>query len=146
MAFEMGRHIIGYEIQKVLAAVDWFCKDTRDAARIGVWGYGEGGMLALYAAAIDERIEHAEVSGYFGPRENVWQEPIYRNIWGLLREFGDAELACLIGPRTVAIEGSAFILPAPPTARAGRTGGAPGQGHPVTVQGCESEDRRRKEI
>src|SRR5207253_2193314 len=24
MSFEMGRHIIGYEMQKVLAAVDWF--------------------------------------------------------------------------------------------------------------------------
>ena len=23
-AFEMGRHIIGYEVQKVLAAVDWW--------------------------------------------------------------------------------------------------------------------------
>src|SRR5262249_34267493 len=24
MAYEMGRHVIGYEVQKVLAAVDWF--------------------------------------------------------------------------------------------------------------------------
>ena len=23
-AYQMGRHIIGYEVQKVLAAVDWF--------------------------------------------------------------------------------------------------------------------------
>ena len=27
-AFEMGRHIIGYEVQKVLAGVDWFSKDA----------------------------------------------------------------------------------------------------------------------
>ncbi len=26
-AFEMGRHIIGYEVQKILAAVDWFAHD-----------------------------------------------------------------------------------------------------------------------
>ena len=28
MAFEAGRHIIGYEVQKVLAAVDWFTRET----------------------------------------------------------------------------------------------------------------------
>ena len=27
-AYEMGRHIIGYELQKVLAAVDWFARET----------------------------------------------------------------------------------------------------------------------
>src|SRR5262249_29214151 len=27
-AFELGRHLIGYEIQKVLAGVDWFVKDA----------------------------------------------------------------------------------------------------------------------
>ena len=36
-AFEMGRHIIGYEVQKVLAAVDWFEADhtnSRGATRL----------------------------------------------------------------------------------------------------------------
>ena len=33
------------------------------------------------------------VSAYFDRREAVWEEPIYRNVWGLLREFGDAEIA-----------------------------------------------------
>src|SRR5262249_3739086 len=47
-AFELGRHLIGYELQKVFAAVDWFAKEGGKDARIGVLGYGEGGMLALY--------------------------------------------------------------------------------------------------
>ena len=50
-AFLMGRTLQGYEIQKVLAIVDWFSRD-RDA-RIGVAGWGEGGMLALRASALD---------------------------------------------------------------------------------------------
>ncbi len=29
MAYEVGQHIIGYEVQKVLAAVDWFEKRER---------------------------------------------------------------------------------------------------------------------
>ena len=104
-AFHMGRHIIGYEVQKVLAAVDWFRK--RDAAaRVGVVGYAEGGLLAFYAAALDPRIDSTLVSGYFDARERVWAEPIYRNVWSLLRRFGDAEIASLILPRSLVIEHS----------------------------------------
>ena len=44
------------------------------------------------------------VSGYFNSRQKVWDEPIYRNVWGLLSEFGDAEIASLIAPRTLVIE------------------------------------------
>ncbi len=107
MAFEVGRHIIGFEVQKVLAAIDWF--ESENASRplpIGVMGYGEGGLLALYSAALDQRIAAAVVSGYFQVREGVWQEPIYRNVWGLVREFGDAELAGLIAPRALIVEAS----------------------------------------
>ena len=74
--------------------------------RIGVIGSGEGGFIALCAAALDTRIQAALVSGYFDSRQRVWQEPIYRNLFGLLREFGDAEVATLIAPRTLIIEHS----------------------------------------
>jgi dienelactone hydrolase len=107
MAFEVGRHIIGYEVQKVLAAVDWFAKENKErAVPIGVAGYGEGGLLALYSAAIDTRIDAALVSGYFQGRE-IWKEPIYRDVWGLSREFGDAELASLVAPRALIVEACA---------------------------------------
>jgi len=102
-AYQVGRHIIGYEIQKVLAAVDWF-KDQSTALPVAVAGYGEGGLIALYSAAIDTRINATLVSGYFQEREQIWKEPIYRNIWGLLEEFGDAEIASLIAPRLLVIE------------------------------------------
>lgn len=102
-AFHMGRHVIGYEVQKVLAAVDWF-KRRGEETRVAVAGYGEGGLIALYAAALDTRIDATLVSGYFDSRQRVWSEPIYRNVWGLLEEFGDAELATLIAPRALIIE------------------------------------------
>src|SRR5579862_22724 len=58
MAFEAGRHIIGYEVQKVLAAVDWFTtRNEGQSVPIGVAGYGEGGLIALYTAALDPRIQ-----------------------------------------------------------------------------------------
>jgi dienelactone hydrolase len=62
MAYEMGRHIIGYEVQKVLAAVDWFAKE-KGHAPLGVYGYLEGSEIALAAAACDPRI--AAVSADF---------------------------------------------------------------------------------
>ena len=105
MAYEMGRHVIGYEVQKVLAAVDWFAKRDPHTG-IGVIGYGEGALLALYCAAADTRIDAACVSGYFTARQNLWQEPLYRNVWTLLHEFGDAEIATLIAPRSLTIEAS----------------------------------------
>src|SRR5207253_1905570 len=126
MSFEMGRHIIGYEMQKVLAAVDWFCKD-KDHPKVGVFGYGEGGLLAFYSAAIDPRIDAAMVSGYFGPREQLWEEPIYRNVWSLFRDFGDAEIARLIeATRVLVVEDSPFRADTPPLARRGRSGADPG--------------------
>jgi dienelactone hydrolase len=106
-AYQMGRHLIGYEVQKVLAAVDWFRHIARGKHPVGVLGYGEGGLIALYAGAVDRRIDVVGVSGYFNSRQNLWDEPIDRNVFGLLREFGDAEIASLIVPRTLVIEACA---------------------------------------
>jgi dienelactone hydrolase len=104
-AFEMGRHILGYEVQQVLAGVDWFAKEAgKDDPKIGVIGYCDGGQLAMYAGALDQRIDAVCVSGYFGPRENVWKEPLDRNVQGLVETFGDAELASLILPRALVID------------------------------------------
>jgi dienelactone hydrolase len=122
-AYHMGRHIVGYEVQKVLAGVDWF--KLRAGTKVGVVGYGEGGLIAFYAAATDPRIDAVLVSGYFGPRQRVWSEPIYRNIWGLLHEFGDAEIATLIAPRGLVVEHcQGPRVEGPPAVPKGRRGGA----------------------
>jgi dienelactone hydrolase len=137
-AFEVGRHVIGYEVQKVLAAVDILAKSHPDAP-LGVAGVGDGGQLALYSAAVDPRIKSALVSGYFQPRDAVWQEPIDRNVWGLLTEFGDAQIAAMIAPRSLVIEACAVPeTEGPLPVRQGRRGGAaPGQiktADPAAVQ------------
>ena len=123
-AFELGRHLIGYEVQKVSAGVDCLVREAgAPGTRIGVMGWGEGGLLALYAGALDTRLEAVCVSGYFDSRQNVWQEPIYRNVFGLLEQFGDAELASLVAPRALIVEaatGPQIVVPP-------GTGGAPGR-------------------
>ena len=123
-AFELGRHLIGYEVQKVLAAVDWFVKDAQGAdPKVGVFGWGEGGLIALYAGALDTRIDAVGVSGYFGPREGLWKEPLDRNVFGLLERFGDAEVASLIAPRLLLVETSK----GPELTVAPGNGGGPGR-------------------
>lgn len=144
-AFELGRHILGYEIQKVLAAVDWFAglspqertqpktdslqstsaADAVGSTSIGVVGYGEGGLIALCCGALDERIDDTVVLGAFGPRERMWQEPICRNLFGFLSDFGDAELAAMIWPRQLVVG----FTPGPQVSLQSR-GGAPGKLEP----------------
>jgi dienelactone hydrolase len=144
MAFETGRHIIGYEVDKVRAAVDWFTRPGEPKRRVEVHGYGEGGLIAMYAAAVDTRIDTAWVGGYFGPREDVWQEPIYRNVWGLLEEFGDAEIGSLIAPRRLVVDTcrgpDVAGPPSPP--RGGRNTAAPGRLTPQGYIAVEPEYRR----
>ncbi|EMI19474.1 putative secreted protein [Rhodopirellula maiorica SM1] len=131
-SFEIGRHVIGYEVQKILAAVDYFAlrrESQRKEGPIGVAGMGEGGLLAFYAAAMDTRIDSVMVCGYFDNREQVWREPIYRNVWSLLTEFADADIASLIAPRRLTIEAcSVPEVDGPAEVTPGRRGGAaPGE-------------------
>jgi dienelactone hydrolase len=144
MAFEMGRHLIGYEVQKVQAAVDWFSKQST-ALPIGVAGHGEGGLIALYSAAIDTRISATLVSGYFEAREGVWQEPLYRNVWALLKEFGDAEIASLVAPRALLIEAAKGPEdPGPPPVAPPKRGDTPGRLRTPPVASVRAEvDRAR---
>lgn len=120
VGFELGWHLIACEVQKVSSIID-ACGGA--GAKVAVCGDGEGGLIALYAAAIDERVSRAWVIGHFGPRERVWNEPAYRNVFGLLNSFGDAEIARLVAPRPLVIDPT----PAPEIVLPPGTGGKPGR-------------------
>jgi len=125
-AYELGRHVLGFEVQAVGAALDWLGEP--EGLRPIVLGDGEGGLVAMLAAALDERLGACIASGCFGPWEDLWQQPIYRNVFGFLRDFAAAELAALIAPRTLVIEASRHPpVAGPPPAREGRSGAAPGR-------------------
>ena len=144
MAYQLGRHIIGYEVQKVLSLVDWM---SSSEAPIGVIGYGEGGLIAFHSAAVDTRIQSTVVSGYFQAREEVWREPIYRNVWGLVQEFGDAEIAGLVAPRSLIVETSRGPeVDGPPPRRDGRGGAAPSHLVSPPVESAKTEFKRAQSI
>lgn len=118
VAFELGRTLAGYEIQSTLSIVDWFKTESPETP-VGVFGHGEGGMEALFAAGLDTRIKATCVSGFFGSREGSWSEPIDRNFSGLLRDFGAQELVMLVAPRALIVDAS----PGPELVLAGNGGG-----------------------
>ena len=141
-AFELGRHPIGYEVQKVIALINWLTTQLKVKGRVGVFGYGEGGAIALYAAALDPRIDGVVVSGYFDDRNDVWRQPIDRNVFGLLEQFGDAEVASLIAPRTLIIEaakGPELVIPP-------GTGGAPGRLTTPRIETVQAEVARARQL
>jgi dienelactone hydrolase len=130
-----------------MAAVGWLQRrasiSPAPGRRIGVAGYAEGGLIAFYSAALDPRIDAALVSGYFDSRQRLAEEPAYRNLFGLLEEFGDAEIACLIAPRSLIVEHS----PAPRTgspveSREARTGAAAGELATPDYESVEREVER----
>jgi dienelactone hydrolase len=141
-AFELGRHIIGYEVQKVLALVDWLKAETSTDVPVGVIGWGDGGMLALYSAALDPRIRAACVSGYFSDRRSIWKQPIDRNVFGLLDQFGDAELAGLIHPNRLIVEAAG----APEANYSGEGGGAPAQVKTPSLEEVRREVSRAQQL
>jgi len=146
-AFQNGRHIIGYEVQTILALVDWLKKDA--SAKLTVEGYGDGGMLAMYAAAVDTRIDTAIVGGYFTNRDRLCEEPIDRNVFGRLDQFGDAEIATLIAPRTlhvVDVRVPEFAWEVSETTGYGQWGIAPGKVVNPNVNAVKQEIERAKTL
>jgi len=147
MAYETGRHLIGYEVDEVRAGVDWFSRPGQQRLPVGVVGHGEGGLIALYAAAADTRIDACWVGGYFAPRENVWQEPVYRNVWALLDEFGDAEIASLVAPRKLLIEAcQGPEVGGPPPPRNGHADAASGRLSTPKPENVKAEVDRVKSL
>lgn len=90
-SFHMGRHILGYEVQAVLAATDILLK-SNSSQKVLCSGYGEGGFVALLAAAADERLQGSLISGYFGQKVPSWEQPLYRNIQSFERDLGVSSL------------------------------------------------------
>jgi hypothetical protein len=90
---------------------------------------------------VDQEFDAVLISGYFGQREGAWREPIYRNVWSLLTEFGDADLASLVAPRPLIIEAAAPpLVDGPPAPHDGRSGvAAPGRIEVPASDGVQRE-------
>jgi len=145
-AYQLGRHVIGYEIQEVLALVDWV--KSKQGMNIRVEGQGDGGLVAFYAAALDTRIDEAVVVDYYDRRDRVCDEPIDRNVFGLLQQFGDAEIASLICPRklTVGLYNAPELVLPENTPWNSAYGGAPGTLKKPNPESVKAEVERARKL
>lgn len=128
----LGRHPVGIEIQSLRALLDGLALEHQNKP-LALVGHGDGGFAALLTAAIDTRVETTLVSAAWGSIENTWQQPIGRNLFGLQKDFGDAQLATLIAPRKLIIE-AATMQPY----RVDAPGAAPGEMHAPTLAEIQS--------
>ena len=103
-----GRPVLGRRVEDARAALaaarrlPWI-----DPARVAILGGSGGGAVALFAAALDERIPVAVVANYLSSFEaSLCSVPhcICNAIPGLLTSFEMVDLAAMIAPRGLIIE------------------------------------------
>lgn len=99
-SFEVGQSVPGYDVQSILQLIDCY---KNPSTRVVLHGQGNATWIALATAAISSDVHAVSVSGDFRPRRATWEQPIDRNMWGLLEEFGDAEVASLVAPRPIIV-------------------------------------------
>lgn len=105
----LGLNLLTLNVFDVTRCIDYvLSRPDVDPARVGCLGLSYGGTLALFAAALDERITATIVSGYLGSlyeqtfvRGDTCGQQIVPNLlcWGEL-----SDVACLIAPRALLVE------------------------------------------
>jgi cephalosporin-C deacetylase-like acetyl esterase len=104
-AILVGKSMAGMQTGDVLCAFDWLAaQNDVDAKRIAIIGKGNGGVLALYAAALEPRItkiasEKAPTSYLDIVRAKMHDGIIGIVVPGVLRDFDLPDVAASLKPR-----------------------------------------------
>ena len=109
LALPAGATLIGYEVARVIEAAHYLA--VKSPLPVGLIGYGEGAVVALYSAALDLAFSTVVCIGYAGPTAEMWREPFSRHVWAIRRELGLAGLWDLIGriPFCIGYEGPKML-------------------------------------
>jgi len=92
-----GRTIAAMQVWDILRAVEWAANEEGiPASSIAIYGKGEMGILALYAALFDQRVGQIILND---PPGSHWQSPALLNV---LRVTDIAEVAGAFAPRRLA--------------------------------------------
>jgi len=64
-AVQVGKTLIGIRVKDICTLIDWLSfRDEFDMTRLPCVGLSGGGMMTMYATALDNRIKRALISGY----------------------------------------------------------------------------------
>jgi len=118
-ALMLGESMVGWRTWDTMRAIDFL--ETRpevDPGRVALMGISGGGTVALYAAALDERVKATVLSCSFCTfKDSIYSIPhcIDNFVPGILRDFEVADITGLIAPRYLIAESGVDdpIFPAP---------------------------------
>jgi len=104
-----GSSLTGMRVSYLRDLIDYLSSlSFIDTERLGCIGWSMGGALSMYLAAVDTRVKVIAISSYFGTYRNTFmrlRQSTDNYIPGILN-FGEmADVACLIAPRPLWIEG-----------------------------------------
>jgi dienelactone hydrolase len=102
-----GRSLMGAFVWEALQCLDMLAaRDDVDAGRLGVLGYGLGGTVGLYTAALDDRVNALVTAcGGIGSMDLFarWSDVTYHDVSyfipGILDHFDHPELVSSLAPR-----------------------------------------------
>jgi cephalosporin-C deacetylase-like acetyl esterase len=106
-AIAVGKTLVGMRVDDATRAIDWLVsRSDVDSTSLAVYGTGAQGMVALHAAAIDERITDVIAERTLVSYNMALQAPLHRNlsevlIPGVLTRYDVADLLMAIAPRPV---------------------------------------------
>ena len=122
-----------YRVQDLLTAAAYLRSRLDSTGAVNLAGLGNAGMDALFAAALDQRVERVWVdfAGFDSDDDAAWSEKFY--VPGI-RSIGDvATAAALVAPRDM------FVANAPESTRAAVAASALAGGH-VHIQSADKTD------
>jgi dienelactone hydrolase len=123
-AMLLGKSLLGLRIWDVMRLVDYIrTRPEAPGAAIGCVGFSGGGTVALFSAALDQRISCTVVNSYFNTfRDSIMaiEHCLCNYLPGILKYAEMADIAGLIAPRPLLVVSGAHdpIFPAAATARA----------------------------
>ncbi|GAA3400549.1 dienelactone hydrolase family protein [Paenibacillus hodogayensis] len=105
---QLGLTMAGHRVYETIRAVDYAARRPEiDPERIGCMGISGGGLVASFAAALDERLKAVVVSGYVNTfRASILSvhHCVDNYIPGLLRYAEQPDIVGLIAPRPLLVE------------------------------------------
>jgi len=106
-AILVGKTMVGMQVYDLLRVFDYLAaRPDVDAARIAVFGKGHGGLVGLYAAALEGRLEKVALEGAMLSYLDIVRARLHENIIeivvpGVLRDFDLPDLVAAVAPRAV---------------------------------------------
>jgi len=138
----LGRPLLGGQVYDTLRALDYLRTRPDAGGPVALVGDGPHGVIALYAAALDERVRGVALRRTVTDYRSLavaerYAQPFGIYAYGLLREFDLPEVASAVGPRPVLLLDPLTPLGEPAGAAAGDLyKGAPA----VSVRAAGNED------